>query len=63
MPSDAIERMNRELLDRLRSAGTVEDRERLVIENLRRKEALIKGASCEVNPFKPKKSWEPENVH
>ena len=39
--SDIIMQMDRELMVRLRHAGTVADRERLVIENLRRKEANV----------------------
>lgn len=39
MPSDEILRLDRELMDNLRHTGTVADRERLVLENLRRKEA------------------------
>jgi hypothetical protein len=46
MARDEFVRMNRELADRLRMTGTVEDRERLVIENLRRKEAIIAAESA-----------------
>lgn len=41
MARDEFVRMDRELADRLRRTGTVADRERLVLENLRRKEAII----------------------
>ena len=37
MDDDGIMQMDRELMVQLRHAGTVADRERLVIENLRRK--------------------------
>lgn len=51
MPRNEFVKMDRELVDRLRRTGTVEDRERLVIENLRRKEAIIKAES--VSSAKP----------
>lgn len=41
MAREEFMRMDRELSSRLRLAGTVEDREKLVIDNLRRKEAII----------------------
>jgi len=53
---DEFVRMDRELAAQLRMTGTVEGRERLVIANLIRKEAIIK-AEMEANrstivPFK-----------
>lgn len=45
MSRDELARMDRDLADRLRLAGTVADRERLVIENLRRKEAIVAAES------------------
>lgn len=45
MARDKILRMDRELADRLRQTGAVADRERLVIENLRRKEAIVEAES------------------
>lgn len=41
MARDEFVRMDRELIGRLSMAGTVEERERLVNENLRRKEEII----------------------
>lgn len=41
MARDEFVRMDQDLLARLRHVGTVEERERLVIENLRRKEAIV----------------------
>lgn len=53
MARDEFVRMDRELADRLRMAGTVEDRERLVNENLRRKEEIIAAETVSrVIPFR-----------
>lgn len=49
MTRDKILRMDRELADRLRQTGAVADRERLVIENLRRKEAIIEAETKSAN--------------
>ena len=47
--------MDRELTARLRVTETVEDRERLVIENLRRKEAIIAAERSNVVPLRTSK--------
>jgi hypothetical protein len=52
MTRDEFVRMDRELSARLRVTGTIEDRERLVMENLRRKEAIVADEQFNVIPFK-----------
>lgn len=47
MPSYEIVQMDRDLMDSLRRARTVADRERLVVENLRRKESFFKRCEAE----------------
>lgn len=52
MPRDEIVQMDRELAAALPRARTVADRERLVIENLRRKEALVASERNNVIPLR-----------
>lgn len=48
---DEFIQMDRELSARLRLTGTAENRERLIIENLRRKETIVASEKSNVVPF------------
>ena len=54
MARDEFVQMDRELADMLRRTGTVSERERLVIENLHRKQAIVAAENANVLPFKAK---------